>query len=305
MRILLIVIFILIANLANASEKYLSEDIISGTAIKKITQKGNMYLSLKTTAGNIWVYSPDMKIVIGKSYKFYPPYFIENNIKLDGKKYTFDKVLSSIGPINSKYIDVTPYSFKGITIGSPINEVYENLRGHNYDVVYLPNTLSDKKLPKQIRVKNMDFGNDKVDVDFSGDFDDKLTGYFITKSSEFNSIDNAWISINLDFLSNVFKEKYGKPNSCNPLDNISKYNSIQHCEWEFGDIMIRTYYYYKEGRGSINGSVVSTTRNLKLMNALQRSIDETNKKYDEELKKLDDDMKNNIKSITKKAADSF
>jgi hypothetical protein len=66
MRVLFIAVIMSITSLASASDKHLTEDIISGTALKKLTNKGYMYLLLKTSDGNIWIESTDTKIVIGK-----------------------------------------------------------------------------------------------------------------------------------------------------------------------------------------------------------------------------------------------
>jgi hypothetical protein len=119
---------------------------------------------------------------------------------------TFDKLYGSIGEINTKYIDVTPYSFKDITIGLPVNEAITKLKSHNYDIEFIPKVEFDHKLTAQIKLNNFSFGTEKVYVDFIGDYDNKISAYHIIKSSSIGDIDNDWISLYLEMFSNVFKK---------------------------------------------------------------------------------------------------
>lgn len=280
----------------------LTDEPIKGKALKTLTDKTETYVLVQTGNERIWLSIPKTKIQVNKQYKFYPPYLELRDYKIEKKHLNFRQLWKSIGLFDEKYSDLTPYSFKGITIGAPMDDLFKKLKElgldySNLDIDGNPWTKNNGDNLRIIYAKGFKFGEELVDLSFYGDPSGKLAGYYFEISNDTPS--KEWAGEKLIYFSQVFTKKFGSPTEFTDFKNFDIYiNSFCFCSWKRADIEIRTNYRYKDGKGIVSNSVISLTRNVRLINALQKKIHTKQKSAENNFRQRENEK-------YQKGADSF
>lgn len=236
-------------------------DTISGVVVSAVDSENATFALLECNKKNIWVKIPKTKLITGKLYDIYPPIIFEKN-KTIGKHKNLT-VFHSGGVVEKLEKDI---SFKGISLWTPMSEVKEKLEGYKFDnIIVLKNAVSDIKT-NDISIANLEIGFQTYDIFFSGDIHNKLSSIVFTSELNQLNLDSESIRKNLDYLSDLFKEKYGEPTSCVDLKNLSPYESTSHCVWKLGDTSIGTNYRYNTNTHKIVGVIGSQSRMIQTHN---------------------------------------
>jgi hypothetical protein len=257
--------------------KQLPDKIITGKVIETFSNAGRTYALIKTDHLKVWLDMIQVKLVKGKTYSFYPPYGeYTKDVSKNSTKRTFKTVWLTFGVVDATKLDLAPYSFKGIAIGSLMVEAIPKLRELGLDIV-----LKETETPQKVKVVNFKLGDELVDIDFIGDYDAKLASYLIKK--EIGEVNKSLILLHLNYLSNVFEIKYGQPDKCEDISNLYEMSELQHhCSWRFGDLILQTYYSFKDSIGTVYATVSSSTRTMKLMNTYNAEIAKLRKEVEKD-----------------------
>lgn len=281
MKWLYLIFIILVASeTANADILALTDDDIQGKVLEVVHHKKRTYAKVKVPTENIWVEMPRQKLTVGKSYSFYLPYGEQIDFKEDGLKKVFRKLWLTIGVVDNT-IDHNQYSFKNIKLGSKKDEVLDELTRMGLKV---ETDINDKPGVKVSWIKVNDFmlGNTPCVVSFSIDTNNKLASYAFEITKDIDAVSPVWAIDYLEFMSGVFKTKYGNPDRCSESTYIDVHTSqIMGCSWKRGDYDLHTSYQYRDSKGTVMGVVSSISRTLQNLNKIDEKIKRLKTKYNQ------------------------
>ena len=128
---LTLLISIMSSVIVHADMLTLSDDNLQGKITEIINHQNTTYAKIATNKETFWLEMPKQKLILGKSYVFYPPYLEKTDYQEKRLKPKFKKLWSTIGIVDNN-INHDKYSFKGIRIGSYMNVVADKLRSLGY-----------------------------------------------------------------------------------------------------------------------------------------------------------------------------
>jgi hypothetical protein len=238
----------------------LTDENLKGVVVKALYSEDASYFKLKTKNDVIWIKIAGInKLIIGKRYEFYPPYSVEASVIDKKLNITFNNLYNSLDIVNSKYVDLRPYSFRGIVLGTSKTDMLNLLTSMKLNVESVSET--------SYIIKDYDLGVYRPDVYFDLDIHNKLYSYRFVIHNKSNT-DQDEIMSQLNYITNVFREKYGKPNGCNNMNNLSKQlEAKNYCWWSFGDTSISSTIRNDKDAIITLGSIVSLSRGIQSYNA--------------------------------------
>lgn len=289
MRLTIAISFLfLTATLSFAGAADYTDEVISGRVLEVLNHKGEITANIATQAGNIWIRPSNGKLVKGKKYEFYPPYSVSTEYKQKNNQKISYKIFYTVGPID-RNIDHEKFSFKGIKIGMPMNDVGEMLKKMGFD--YETEKSDDIYKMSTITVKGFELGTETYYVGFKSDIFQKLVSFEFRKSSYISEKSAEWVEEHINYLNKMLTVKYGKPMRCHnkSYETVLYESRADFCSWRFGDYSIFTTYSYDNGIGTVKACVISLTKTLQSYNRLTaeiRECDETIQELNERVEKI-------------------
>lgn len=278
--ILIIIVLVLLPIHAYAYLEDIPFDYVTGKVIKVINKDRLSYVLLKTTKNTIWLVMGKTEFKVGKQYQFYPVYLEINNHRITGTKQIIDKLWYTHGVVDSKHNNMEGFSFNGISIGAKMSDVVLTLNELRSSSKLNDIVITNDGSVERVIVKDFLFGLDIVTVEFIGDIYGNLSSFSFVMSKPTNDFEELSILDSLNRFSNIFIEKYGKPSSCNTLNDLTRYSERKfHCSWSFGDIEIFTNYMYVNRISIVRATVSSQSRTVRTYNILEERIQRQTKKY--------------------------